>query len=240
MRQCAFAGVFFCLFTLILISSCPGAKAGPAFPQRVEVENFFNSLVGDWVGTYEEVTNGEKAETRYFRAVIKQPNPASCETVFEYYRFDRTSNSPVKVGASSIITCILPDGTGQSTTVGDGQVKVDDHTLQPEKHRITEVLRWSPGGGGLEGRGQGSINVSGVAMNLGKNGKILDYRSTCSQSDGILKMSRQFRIKFKVLCFSKSYNVKTDFVARPGRDLAGLTKSLESKAGPEKLSASSR
>jgi hypothetical protein len=56
----------------------------------------------------------------------------------------------------------------------------------------------------------------------------------------VLKMSRRCRLKFKALCFSKSYDVRTECVARPGSDLMGVIKSAESKAGGARAAASGK
>jgi hypothetical protein len=51
-----------------------------------------------------------------------------------------------------------------------------------------------------------------------------DYRSTWSQSNGVLRIRQYFKVKFKVLFFSKRYTFIADYSARPGNDIVGLIK----------------
>jgi len=199
------------------------------------IREFIHGLVGEWVGSYEESTDGEKADNRYFRAVIRQSGPDSYEAVFNYYKPDPQTGALMKIGCSTVNTKLSPDGTATNTITGDGQVRVESGRLKPERHQLCEVLCLSPAGA-VQGRGNGRIQVSGIPMGLGKNGRMVDYCSTWSKSNGLLKMSRQFKARFKVLGISKSYDIKAEFTARPGSNLNEVMKIAESSLGNKVVS----
>jgi hypothetical protein len=201
----------------------PNGAAQPSAPPA-SVASFLHSLVGEWVGTCVQSTDGKAAENKYFHAVIKQPGPDTYETVFEYYRLDPQTGAPLTVGAAIMTTKVAPDGTATNTITGSGQVLLDPKTSKPEQHDLSEVLRVSPSGG-LEGTGSGTIKVSGMPLGAGKHGKVRDYHSTWSQSNGVLSLSQRLNVKFKVLFFSKSFAIIADYTARPGSDIVGLMKS---------------
>jgi len=228
LRQKVFIALGWLGFSLI---TCAAAWA-QADARPCDIGQFIQGTVGEWVGIYEESTNGEKAENRYFRAVIKSSGADTYEALFDYFKPDDKTRTPVKVGGSTVIIKIASDGTATSTIAGDGQVRTDIGRMKPERHQLCETLNLSPDGA-LRGRGQGNIQVSGLPMGLGKNGRILDYCSTWEKPDGILKMSRQFKVRFRALGIRKTYDVKAEFVARPGSNLMGLIRQAERKSGSE-------
>jgi len=211
---------------LTLLVSAVG-YAQPSAPPA-SVASFLHSLVGEWIGTCVQSTDGKAADNKYFHAVSKQSGPDTYETVFEYYRLDRQTGAPLKVGAAIITTRVAADRTATNTITGHGQVLLDPKTSKPEQHDLSEVLRVSPSGG-LEGTGSGSIKVSGMPLGLGKHGTVQDYRSTWSQSNGVLRMSEHLNVKFKVLFVSKRFTIIADYTARHGSDIVGLMKSAAAK-----------
>jgi hypothetical protein len=184
---------------------------------------FIHSTIGEWVGSYQESTNGQKPDNRYFKAVIRPVGPDSYEARFDYYRPDEKTGAPVKIGGSTVAIKLGPDGTATSTIAGDGQVRTDTGRMKPEQHQLCEVLCLSSDGV-LQGRGEGNIQVSGLPMGLGKNGRILDYCSTWENRNGSLKMSRQFKVRFRALGIRKTYDVKAEFIARPGGNVMEIMK----------------
>jgi hypothetical protein len=116
-----------------------------------------------------------------------------------------------------------PDTYETVKIIGKAEVLLDLETIKPEQHDLSEVLRVSPSGG-LEGTGSGSIKVSGMPRGLGENGKVQDYRSSWTQSNGVLSMIQHLKVKFTVLFFSKSFTIFADYTARPGSDIVGLMK----------------
>ena len=189
--------------------------------QSGDAGGFIRKLTGEWVGTYEQYTNGKKADTKYCHAIVKQSGPDAYVTVMEYYRLDAQTGAPVKIGQSTMTTEIAPDGTATNSITGKGTVFIDPKTQKPEEHDLTEALRVS-GNGGLEGAGTGKISVSGMALGLGKNGDVRDSRSAWSMNNGVLKISQDLKVSFKVLLFSKSFDVRATFTAKRGSDISGL------------------
>ena len=216
----------FCTLVIALVLTLLVAGAGYAQPSAppADVASFLHSLVGEWIGTCIQSTDGKAADNKYFHAVIKQSGPDTYETVFEYYRLDPQTGAPIKVGATTMVTTLAASGTATNRITGKADVLIDPTTLKPEQHDLSEVLRVSSSGG-LEGTGSGSIKVSGMSLGLGKHGTVQDYRSTWSQSNGVLSLSQHLNVKFKVLFFSKRFTIIADYTARPGRDIVGLMKS---------------
>ena len=216
------------VFVVALIASTVGYPQPAA--ETNDVMGFIHSLIGEWIGTYEQFTNGGRAETKYFHAVIKESGPDTYQTVFEYYRLDEQTGAPIRVGESSMTTRIASDGTATNSITGKGQVLIDPKTSKPEQHNLSEVLRVSPSGG-LQGSGSGRIRVSGLTLGMGKNGKVKDYRSAWTMSNGALKISQQLKVKFRLLVFSKSFVITAEFTGNRGSDIAALMKNAANK-GP--------
>lgn len=212
---------------LLVITSRAGRAQASAPPNNVG--SFIHGLIGEWVGTCVQSTDGKATDNKYFHAVIKQSGPDTYETVFEYYRLEPQTGAPIKVGVTTMATTVAADGTATNRITGKADVLIDPETLKPEQHDLSEVLRVSPSGG-LEGIGSGSIKVSGLPLGLGKNGTVQDYRSTWSQSNGVLSISQHLKVKFKVLFFSKRFTIIADYTARPGSDIVGLMKRAEGNA----------
>jgi len=206
-------------------------RAGHAQPNAPpdSVGSFIHSLIGEWVGICVQSTDGKATDNKYFHAVIKQSSPDSYETVFEYYRLDPKTGATIKVGATTMATRIAADGTASNRITGKADILIDPKTLRPEQHSLSEVLRASRSGG-LEGTGSGSINVSGMPLGLGKNGRVQDYHSTWSQSNGVLSMSQHLKVRFMVLLFSRRFTIIADYTARHGSDIVGLMKSAKDNA----------
>jgi len=221
------SGVFALVLVLALIASAIG-YAQPTAPPA-SIGSFFRGLVGEWIGTCVQSTDGKATDNKYFHAIIKQSGPDTHETVFEYYRLNQQTGAPIKVGATTMATKVAADGTATNRITGKADVLINPTTLKPEQHDLSEVLRVSPSGG-LEGRGSGSIKVSGMLLGLGKNGKVRNYHSTWSQSNGVLRISQHLAVKFKVLFFSKTFTIIADYTARPGSDIVGLMKSAKDNA----------
>lgn len=211
------------VLTFVLITSTLGFSQ-PASQSR-EIEGFFESLIGDWVGTLSQSTDGKPADTKYFHAATKQLSLDTYETVFTYYRLDKKSGAPVLAGVSGMATKIDSAGTATNSVTGKGDILIDVNTLKPEMHELTEVLSASPTGG-LQGTGSGSISVSGMPLGLGKNGKVLGYSSTWSVSSGVLRISQRLKVRFSAFLFSKSFTVAADYTATRGTDILGLIKGV--------------
>ena len=195
----------------------------------VSVADFLHSLVGEWIGTCIQSTDGQATDNKYFHAIIKQSDLNTYETVFEYYRINPQTGAPIKVGVTTITTKVSLDGTATNTITGQADVFIDPTTLEPEQHDLSEVLHVSPAGG-LEGTGSGTIKVSGMPLGAGKSGQVREYHSTWSQSNGVLSMTQHFDVKFKVLFFSKSFTIVAGYTAQRGRDIVGLMKSAFANA----------
>lgn len=214
------------MLAVALIASIIGYAQPVAQPN--DAGGFIHNLIGEWIGAYEQFTDGEKLAPKYFHAVIKQSGPDTYQTIFEYYRLDGRTGAPIKVGESIMTTRVASDGTATNNIIGKGQVRIDPKTSKPEEHDLSEVLLVSPLGR-LQGRGSGSISVSGMLLGMGRNGKVTDCRSAWTMSNGALKISQELKVTFRVLLFSKSFVITAEFTGNRGSDIAGLMKRAAGK-----------
>lgn len=222
-RICRVAAIAPILAIAISVAGYSQPSAPPG-----DIAGFFHEIIGDWIGTVEQYTNGTKVDTRYFHGVVKQTSPDTYETLFEYYRLDKKTHAPVQVGMTSMATRIAPEGTATNTITGKGDVFISPKASKPEEHQLSEVLRMSPSGS-LEGKGSGKISVGGMVLGTGKNGKVTDYTSAWVLNNGALSITEQLRATFRVLFFAKHYDIVDDFKAKRGSDIMGLMNSGSSR-----------
>lgn len=214
------------VLVLAIATSVAVYPQAPAPPR--DIAGFFHQIIGEWIGTVEQYTDGVKADTKYFHAVVKQTSPDAYEAVFEYYRFDKKTHTPVQVGVTSMTTKITEEKIATNTITGRGDVFLDSKTSKPEEHQMSEVLRMSPSCS-LEGKGSGKISVGGTVLGVGKNGEVSDYTSTWTLGNGVLSISERLRVTFRVLFFTRHYDIVYDFKAERGSDIMGLMKSGSSR-----------
>ncbi len=215
-RICQVAAVVAVLAIAISVAGYSQPSTPPA-----DIAGFFHEIIGEWIGTVEQYTDGIKADTKYFHGVIKQIRPDTYETLFEYYRLNERTHAPVQVGVTSMTTMIAPEGTATNTITGKGDVFISPRNLKPEEHELSEVLYMSPTGS-LEGKGSGNISVGDMALGAGRNGKVSDYTSIWALNNGVLHIAEQLRVTFRILFVAKHYDIVFDFNAKRGSDIMGL------------------
>lgn len=182
--------------------------------------DFFGRITGDWIGTCDQSTDGEQADTKYFRATVSQSGANAFNTKFEYFRFDPATGKLSSIGSSTCTTTIGSDGVAQNKITGTGQILVNN-TPKNQSHSLAESLKVTAPGS-LQGQGTGSLRVSGMPLGLGKNGQVRKDTSTWQFSDGVLQIEQALNVKFKALIFSKSFDVKASYRATRGTDVASL------------------
>lgn len=215
--------------TVVLVMASPHTVFSQTSAPPKDTVSFFHGLSGEWIGTVDQYTGQVKADTKYFHAVIKQTSPNTYAAAFVYFRLDPRTHSPMQVGVADMTNILNPDGTVTNTMNGNGDVFIDPKTSKHEEHQLSEVLRMSASGG-LEGRGSGKISVDGMAMGAGKNGKVSDYTSAWAMDNGALRISERLKATFRVLFFSKRYDIVDNFEARRGTDVAELMRGDERSA----------
>ncbi len=210
----------------ILASGIAQAAAPPQGDSRA----FLRSIVGDWIGTCKQSTDGEQAEDKYFHATVKQVDQNTFDCKFEYYRLQ--NGSPLLIGSSVVTTTIAADGSARNRITGKGTVLVENKPKN-QSHDFTEVVR-PAGVGKLEGAGSGKISVSGLPLGVGKNGRVKSSRSTWVLSDGVLTIDQSIRANFRVLFLSKSFDVVARYTAHRGTDVAALmNRSMQAASRPD-------
>lgn len=210
------AAIRLALGLALVISAACWAQPSP----QGDSAEFFRSVVGEWIGICEQSTDGEQADNKYFRAVIRQIDDKSFNGEFTYYRYDEATRSPLHIGDATILSTIEPDGTVRNEITGRGTMLVDERP-KPQEHEIVEVLSRADDGS-LTGRMDGRISVGDLPFGLGKNGRIYDGRSTWSLDDGVLTIHQSLRAGFRVLFFSKCFTVVAHSTARRGSDVVSL------------------
>jgi hypothetical protein len=205
-------------------TSNPARSQMPIAPK--DIGSFFHGLSGDWIGTVEHYTNDTKSEPKYFHALIKQTGADTYSGTFEYYRLDKQTHSPVQVGVANMVNVVALNGTSTNTIRGNGDVLIDPTTLKHEDHTLCEVLSLASSDR-LEGKGSGTINISGIALGAGRNGRVSRYTSTWTLDKGVLSISERLQVTFRVFLFAKHYDIIDNSSAERGSDIAGLMKRAE-------------
>ncbi|MGB9615658.1 MAG: hypothetical protein ACPL3B_09155, partial [Fervidobacterium sp.] len=130
--------------------------------QSVKAKEFLESICGDWIGTWDHTTNGEKVDSRYFHVRFTRTADDTYDSLFTYYRLDMASDTLVPYGQTSIVSTIGPDGSITNRIKGNGTVLVDNAS-RPEKHELVEVLTHS-NGATWTGYGSGKIEVDDLPL----------------------------------------------------------------------------
>lgn len=205
------------VFAVSILALASIASAQPT--SSTTSADFFRSIVGDWVGTYEHAVNGEQAEDTYFKFSITQVDQDSFASHFEYYRLDPVSGDPQPAGSAKIESMVQADGSVKNVTTGDGTILVENKPKQ-QTYNLTEVLGSSDCG--VTGKIGGKISVSGLPLGVGKNGQIYDGSSSWSVDGNVLTIKQSLKAGFKVLLFSKRYSLEASSKAIRGTDVAAL------------------
>lgn len=202
----------------VLVLSAAGAQ--DPVQNTNDARAFFEKLIGEWIGTCEQSTDGERAENKYFHALVKQVDPNTFYSQFDYYRMDAETGKPIPTGESSITTTIDETGKVTNKITGKGIVMVEKEP-KPQEHELQEVLTPSDTGK-MHGVGSGKLSVFGMPLGLGKNGKIRDAKSTWSLDNGVLTIDQTLVASFKVLLFNKKFSFDARYTATRGSDVAKL------------------
>lgn len=198
--------------------------------------SFMQSMIGEWIGTFNQSTDQVRADPKYFRAVVRQTGPDSYETVFRYYKLDPDTQELVDAGTERVGTTVAADGTVQNILDGQGEVLIDPETLKWEQHEFSEKLELSSPGT-LQGRGTGNIVVSDTPSEEGKDGEIVDYASTWSMRDGGnggMRITQEFQVKFKVLFFRRTYVITMEHDVRRGNNISEIIGSDDVSGAPRR------
>lgn len=205
------------LIVTVALAGFSIAQAAPAATN--DARSFFSSIVGEWIGTCQQSTNGKQADDKYFHAVVKQVDANTFSSNFDYYRLDKNTGKPISIGTSSVSTTIGPNGVAQNRIQGKGTMMVDSKPKQ-QQHDFKEVLSAAPDG--LHGQGSGTLSVFGMPLGLGKNGKISKAASAWSLQDGVLTINQNLQAGFRAFVFSKSFSFVACYTARRGADVASV------------------
>ncbi len=202
----------------MLLVSAISAQPRPA--TSADITALYKSIVGDWVGVCEQSTDGQQAENKYFQANIKETAPGTFTSIFSYYRSDGATGTPIKIGDTTAVLAIQPDGTVKNEIQGSGTVMVEKKPKQ-QTHKLTEVLT-ATGPASMAGQITGKISVSGLPFGLGKNGEVYGGKSIYALKDGVLTINQTLKAGFKILIAKKSFTIQANSTAKRGTDVAEL------------------
>lgn len=206
--------------TAIVFSAAILIAATSTIASASTAAEFFRSICGSWIGTCDQTTDGKETDKKYFSASIREVNPTTFESSFEYYRVDSRNAKAVRAGNATVVTSIGADGKASSRIVGKGTILVDNKP-KPLQHDFIESLACR-GPGLYEGATSGSVKVSNMPFGLGKNGKIRVGTSSWRVTDGGLTIDQKLKVGFGILFVTKSFSVDAHYTARRGTDLAAL------------------
>ncbi len=213
-------GVVIVLMAILVSSS---QQAPRAADRPGTIQSFFGSIVGEWIGTVRESTNGQYSDLKYFHATIKQITPDTYESTFHYYRIDDKTHAPLDIGASTMSTKLTSLTAATNTVSGKGEIRITLDNLKSETHQLTELLRIDSSGT-LSGTGSGIIHVGGMPFGLGSNGVWNNDVSAWSVNDGVLKIGQKFKVEFRVFFIKRSFSITTYYTAKRGDDVFALMK----------------
>ena len=219
------------ILALVLIIPTVCHAQADRSPQE-NIRAFFRSVIGEWIGTCEQTTDGEPADNKYFHAVVKQVDDSTFESRFEYFRLDKSTGAPIRAGETLIVTTLEADGIAKSKITGRGTVLVNNRP-KDQVHELSEALICA-GINGMEGQGSGTISVSGMPFGLGKNGKIEDSKSAWSLDGEIMTVHQLLKIGFRALFFTKHFRIAARYTASRGSDMVGLMKRSSLTAGADR------
>jgi hypothetical protein len=185
------------------------------------VKGFFSNIVGEWIGTCQQSTDGKQADNKYFHMTKKQVDGSTFAGQLEYYRVDRKTGTPLHIGDSTVTTTVDGNGLAHSKILGKGTVLINETESKNEQHDFQEVVS-AIGGYSLQGQGSGKISVAGMPLGVGKNGKVKDSKSAWSLSNGILSIRQTLNVGFKAFFVSKSFSIAANYTAKRGSDVFGL------------------
>jgi hypothetical protein len=214
-----------CSVALALVSVYAVAQTLPV--RTGGTASFYKSIVGSWVGTCVQSTDGKRADDKYFRADIKQVNANTYTGLFSYYRLNKQTGVLAPIGTSTLTTTIDAAGNARSTIVGTGSVITDGNVnnAKPESHTLQEMQSMI-NASSIRGVGTGNISVKGMPFNAGKNGKVQNRTTTWSMANNSLSIDQTLNVKFKALIFSKSFSINAKYTAVRGTDVASLLKNV--------------
>lgn len=227
LRRVGFYHLNACNIALILILMfCLSAMADISSAQNINPKEFSSRIVGDWIGICNESVSEKKSPPKCFTLKVSQTGTDSFSSRISYFRKDEQSKKFVACGETTIVTTIAQDKSAKSVITGNGLAFLDK-SFKKETHQIVESFKAiSPNE--LEGTGSGTMSVSGIAMNMGKKGKITKTTTTWSVSEDILTIETNMKVKFSFLCFGKSNSIKTTHKAWRGTDMTTAHKKIDS------------
>lgn len=223
--------IFNGLRVFLAISFFCGSIAYGQEPAQPAIDHFMQRMLGEWIGIFNQSTDEVQASPKYFHAVASQTRPDTYETVFRYFEVDPVTGNLVDAGTTIMETTISTGGIATNRISGAGEVLIDVDTLKWEQHVFSEMLEMSSPDV-LLGTGKGTITVSdSPAEEEGKDGKIIEYASTWFMKDGVLRITQEFEVKFKMLFFGKTYRITMDHEVRRGGNIMDLFSDAASGEG---------
>lgn len=198
------------------------AASGAQCAQQEKTAAFIKSLTGEWIGTCQQITDGDQTEDKYFCAKFEQTGDNIFSGKFTYYRLDPKTGELLNIGETTMASTIQADGTVKNDIAGKGKMLVSNQPKDQE-HQLTEVLTVADNGS-IVGKLDGKIDVSGMPFGLGRNGKIRNATSAWKLEDGVMTIDQSLKAAFKVLMATKTFKIEAHSVARRGTDVITLMK----------------
>jgi hypothetical protein len=204
-----------------------GAGASGSAPASPATgEQFFATLLGEWVGTAQQRVDDQEPLTRYFHLAVRRRDAQTFVTTIRYYRPNPKTGALEEAGSERGTSSLQPDGTVQRRLEGTGTVLVN-YRPKPETHSAAGSAR--PTAGGLEGEASGTIKVDGLPFGLGRRGRIEQAREEWSVRGGVLSGRTTIRARFRALFTTRRFKVETTCRGERGSDVAAVAAKRSAK-----------
>lgn len=188
--------------------------------QSTAVQQFYERVLGHWVGTTVSRTDGEAPVTGYFHAVIERVDAGAFREEYIQYRVLPKTGALERAGTQSFRSTIESSGVIRRTYQGSGTVLMDSKPRKQSFEARGEMH--SAGPNQLAAEAQGKIAVAGLPFNAGKNGKLQKASATLALEGDELVGQTRFDAVFRVLLFKKRYRMDIELRGRRGADVQAV------------------
>lgn len=183
-------------------------------------EQFYQRILGDWVGTSVSRFDDEEPTTNYFHVKITRSSPRTFREEYVYWRRNPDTGVLEPSGTQTNTATIEPDGTVRCVSSGRGTILID---YKPRKKQ------WQAKGSGacvapdqFCAEVSGTVSVEGMPFGLGRKGRIQKGVASWSLRDGHLIGRTEVDSRFRAVVFTKRFRLVTELRAERGSDVHAL------------------
>jgi hypothetical protein len=192
------------------IAAPSSARANPA-------QQFYNRVLGHWVGTTVSRLDSDPPVTGCFHLLITRVGENAFQEDYTFYRIHPKTGLLELSGTQLDLSTIDTSGSIHQCCKGSGTILIDFKPKNQAFEASGEGRFTGPDC--LEAEVTGKIAVDGMPLNLGKNGKLRKATASWSLEDGKLVGETHVETSFRALLFTKRYRIETQLRAQRGADV---------------------